>query len=195
MVKVQGNDKGKLQEHDSGKVKEHFVTFNGIRFEEARLDRVALLKGPFRFSQFERANLMGLFVNINHGKVDLDYSRFNEVKCDSKSSANPITYWPCLLVTQDKRDGTQALRLNFLWSTVVTNLKPSDKDKFLCTPSKDLPARVEDKWIEFAGYWLSPTVWPNADGKQLNCPVDSKEATKTEPLQQSHVLSPRKTGK
>lgn len=185
-----------------GKVNDQFVTFNGIRFEEARLDRVALLKGPFRFSQFERTKLMGLFVNINPDKVDLDYSRFNEVQCEaprsqafSESPAKPITYWPCLLVKQDKRNGTRALRLNFLWSTLVTNLKPSDKDKFLCTPNKDLPARIEDKWIEIASYWLSPTGWPTADREQLNCPVDSKEAKEPEPLQQSHVLSPRKTVK
>jgi uncharacterized protein YjbI with pentapeptide repeats len=179
------------------------ASFNGISFADARLDRVALLKGPFRFTQFERANLMGLFVNINPNKVDLDYSRLNEIKCkapakpitNSKTPVKLITYLPCLWVQHDLRDETLPLRLNFLWSTIVTNLKPSYKDMFLCTPDKDLPAWIEDRAIESAGYWLSATGWPTADRKPLNCPVDSKEAEESVPRQQSHVLSPRITAK
>jgi uncharacterized protein YjbI with pentapeptide repeats len=57
----------------------HFP-FNGISFAGARLDRVALLNGPFRFTNFQRATLMSLFLNIGdekkEQKADLDYSTF-----------------------------------------------------------------------------------------------------------------------
>lgn len=174
-------------------------TFNGISFADARLDRVALLKGPFKFTKFERANLMGLFLNINANQVDLDYSRFNEIQCNAPAtettSESSATHkdWPCLLVQQDKRYAP--LRLNLLWSTVVTNLKPSHKDdKFICTPKKDLPSWVEKDAIESAGYWLLPTRWPNAEPILLDCPGNSKESKGSKRPEQSHVLSPEKSG-
>lgn len=126
-------------------------TFNGINFTEARLDRVSLLEGPFRFTQFERANLKGLFLNLD--KADLDYSRFNEIQCkEPAEDKQDKTYSPCLWV---QRGDSSPLHLNLLWSTLVTNLKPIQKDRFLCTPSGDLPASVEDKLVVSAGYWLS----------------------------------------
>jgi hypothetical protein len=68
----------------------HF-TFNGISFADARLDRVALLNGPFRFTHFERATLMGLFLNIGdekkEQKAELDYSTFNEISCKAPNKA------------------------------------------------------------------------------------------------------------
>ena len=88
-----------------------YFSFNGISFADARLDRVALLSGPLRFTQFERAKLMGLFLNISAGKADIDYSRFNEISCIETSRAmdnhkdKPKTnpkYLPCLLVQRDK---------------------------------------------------------------------------------------------
>jgi len=138
-------------------------SFNGISFSEARLDRVSLLKGSFRFSQFERAKLMGLFLNIGVDKADLDYSRFNEIKCDapladtdnSKEKLESVTeYWPCLLV-QPGASSRPPLHLNLLWSTLVTNLEPIKTDSFLCTPTQDLPAWVEEKRVESAGFWLT----------------------------------------
>jgi uncharacterized protein YjbI with pentapeptide repeats len=127
-------------------------TFNGINFTEARLDRVSLLKGPFRFSQFERATLMNLFLDLD--KADLDYSRFNEIQCKVPTDNKPDKpYSPCLWVQRGDRS---PLHLNFLWSTLLTNLKPIEgKDRFLCTPTGDLPASVEDKLVVSAGYWLS----------------------------------------
>jgi uncharacterized protein YjbI with pentapeptide repeats len=126
-------------------------SFNGINFTEARLDRVSLLEGPFRFTQFERANLKGLFLNLD--EADLDYSRFNEIQCkEPAKDKQDKTYSPCLWV--QRGDGSP-LHLNLLWSTLVTNLKPIQKDRFLCTPSGDLPASVEDKLVVSAGYWLS----------------------------------------
>jgi len=141
-------------------------TFNGINFTEARLDRVSLLEGPFRFTQFERANLKGLFLNLD--KADLDYSRFNEIQCkvpppegtvskrniqQQKKSGETKDFSPCLWV---QRGDDNPLHLNFLWSTLLTNLKPIEgKDSFLCTPPGDLPASVEDKLVISAGYWLS----------------------------------------
>jgi uncharacterized protein YjbI with pentapeptide repeats len=142
-------------------------TFNGINFTEARLDRVSLLEGPFRFTQFERANLKGLFLNLD--KADLDYSRFNEIQC--KVPTEDKTYPPCLWV--QRGDGSP-LHLNFLWSTLFTNLKPIEgKDRFLCTPPGDLPASVEDKLVVSADYWLSTQteMKPVAIGKlqKLGC--------------------------
>jgi uncharacterized protein YjbI with pentapeptide repeats len=127
-------------------------TFNGINFTEARLDRVSLLEGPFRFSQFERATLMNLFLDLD--KADLDYSRFNEVQCKVPTKDNPKKrHSPCLWV---QRGDDNPLHLNFLWSTLLTNLKPIEgKDRFLCTPPGDLPASVEDKLVVSAAYWLS----------------------------------------
>jgi len=120
-------------------------TFNGINFTEARLDRVSLLEGPFRFTQFERANLIGLFLNLD--KADLDYSRFNEIQCKV-----PTKDLPCLWV---QRGNDTPLHLNFLWSTLATNLKPIKNDRFLCTLPGDLPASMRDKPVDSTGYWLS----------------------------------------
>jgi uncharacterized protein YjbI with pentapeptide repeats len=137
--------------HKNPEGAEGSFTFNGINFTEARLDRVSLLEGPFRFTQFERANLKGLFLNLD--KADLDYSRFNEIQCkEPAKDKQDKTYSPCLWV--QRGDGSP-LHLNLLWSTLVTNLKPIQKDRFLCTPSGDLPASVEDKLVVSAGYWLS----------------------------------------
>lgn len=163
------------------------LIFNGLSFAEARLDRVALLKGPFRFTNFERATLLGLFLNLDADKVDLDYSRLNEIQCrapsensSSTSRAEP-TDGPCLLVPQNRvEDVNNPLHLNLLWSTLVTNLKPSANDAFLCTPPGDLPAWVEDRPIESAGYWLVPTsMEPSPRAERLPCP-------------ESHLLSPPK---
>ncbi len=174
------------------------ISFNGISFTGARLDRVSLLKGPFRFSQFERAKLMGLFLNIGAGKADLDYSRFNEINCTAPSmmGANyskeqlkdKTQYRPCLLVQRGTSDNTPNLHLNLLWSTLVTNLKPDDKDSFLCTPKQDLPAWVEERRVERAGYWLTPDTWPieKSQLKLLNCPAPNPER----PEQAHHLLSP-----
>ena len=143
----------------------HFP-FNGISFAGARLDRVALLNGPFRFTNFQRATLMSLFLNIGdekkEQKADLDYSTFNEISCKAPNSEK---YMPCLWV---QRDYPKRLNLNLLWSTLETNLKPTKNDAFLCTPRQDLPALVEAtsprqdlsdlvgaKRIESAGHWLS----------------------------------------
>ena len=156
-------------------------SFNGISFTGARLDRVSLLKGPFRFSQFERAKLMGLFLNIGIDKADLDYSRFNEIKCDAprlaetdNSKGKPKSktkYWPCLLV-QPGASFRPPLHLNLLWSTLVTNLEPIENDSFLCTPTQDLPARVEEKRVESAGFWLTPGMGPEKfPPKPLECPA------------------------
>ena len=141
-------------------------TFNGINFTEARLDRVSLLEGPFRFTQFERANLMGLFLNLD--KADLDYSRFNEIQCKvpppsegivSKSniqqqnkSGKTRELSLCLWV---QRVDDNPLHLNLLWSTLATNLKPIKNDRFLCTLPGDLPASMRDKPVDSTGYWLS----------------------------------------
>jgi len=178
------------------------ISFNGISFTGARLDRVSLLKGPFRFSQFERANLMGLFLNIGVGKTDLDYSRFNEINCTAPSMMeakyskeqlkDKTQYRPCLLVQRGKSDNNPTLHLNLLWSTLVTNLKPVDKDSFLCTPKQDLPAWVEQRRVERAGYWLTPDTWPNEKSqlKLLNCPAPNPER----PEQAHHLLSSSQSG-
>ena len=187
-----------------------YFSFNGISFADARLDRVALLSGPFRFTQFERAKLMGLFLNISAGKADIDYSRFNEISCietsramdnhkdkpKDKSKTNP-KYLPCLLVQRDK--GFPApLQLNLLWSTLVTNLEPSEKDSFLCTPTQDLPAWVEGKRIESADYWLStkstkstkPTKMKPSDGPELEL-LDCPALDDQDPKKRHHVLQPK----
>jgi len=152
--------------------------FNGISFTGARLDRVSLLKGPFRFSQFERAQLMGLFLNIGVDKTDLDYSRFNEINCEATAIVNTGNskgqpkYWPCLLVRHGTSDPNEPLHLNLLWSTLVTNLKPIGDDSFLCTPKEDLPAWVEGKRLDNAGFWLTPGMGPEKfPPKQLDCPA------------------------
>jgi uncharacterized protein YjbI with pentapeptide repeats len=154
-------------------------SFNGISFTGARLDRVSLLKGPFRFSQFERAKLMGLFLNIGVNKADLDYSRFNEIKCDAppvedtENSKEQSKYWPCLLVRRGENDPKKPLHLNLLWSNLVTNLNPIGYDSFLCTPKEDLPAWVEEKRVENAGFWLTPGMEPSEKSqlKLLDCPA------------------------
>jgi uncharacterized protein YjbI with pentapeptide repeats len=155
-------------------------SFNGISFTGARLDRVSLLKGPFRFSQFERAQLMGLFLNIGVNKADLDYSRFNEINCeatamvDTENSKGQPKYWPCLLVRRGTSDPNEPLHLNLLWSTLVTNLKPIGDDSFLCTPKDDLAAWVEGKRVDNAGFWLTPGMGPEPEKiplKQLDCPA------------------------
>jgi uncharacterized protein YjbI with pentapeptide repeats len=154
-------------------------SFNGISFTGARLDRVSLLKGPFRFSQFERAKLMGLFLNIGVNKADLDYSRFNEIKCDAppvedtENSKEQSKYWPCLLVRRGENDPKKPLHLNLLWSNLVTNLNPIGYDSFLCTPKEDLPAWVEEKRVENAGFWLTPGMGPSEKSqlKLLDCPA------------------------
>lgn len=143
-------------------------TFNGISFQEARLNRVALLSGPFRFTQFERADLIKLFLNIgtskNASKADLDYSMFNEINC--KLGKDPTKDRPCLSVTQEAGERQQPLRLNFLWSTISTNLKPSKKDRFLCTPAEDLPAWFEGRMFQSARYMLHQT---GKSPTQLRC--------------------------
>lgn len=169
------------------------LSTNGISFADARLDRVALLQGPFRFTQFERAQLMGLFLNINKNQVDLDYSRFNEIKCnapalnrssDIQSTPNNP---PCLLVQQDQR--VDPLRLNVLWSTLVTNLEPLNQgDRFICTPQEDLPAWVGEKPIESAGFWVLPIDQPNTKPKQLKCPGDLSGS------KSHHLLEPATLG-
>lgn len=137
-------------------------SMNGISFKDARLDRVAFLKGPFKFTQFERANLMGLFLNMNPGQAELDYSRFNEIRCSEKNRS-------CLVVQQDKR--VDPLRLNFLWSKVVTNLQPFQKDdKFICTPPGDLPAWVGDHEITNADYRVLLANRGKVISKLLTCP-------------------------
>ncbi len=172
-------------------------SFNGISFTGARLDRVSLLKGPFRFSQFERAKLMGLFLNIGAGKADLDYSRFNEINCTAPSTMeansskeqlkDETQYQPCLLVQRGTNVNPPSLHLNFLWSTLVTNLKPVGKDSFLCTPKQDLPAWVEERRVESAGYWLTPDMEPREKSqlKPVNCPGPNPER----PEQAHHLLS------
>jgi len=126
-------------------------TFNGMNFEEARLNRVALLKGPFRFTQFKRADLIKLFLNIGASNgtntADLDYSMLSEIECKNKDQ-------PCLLVPEGAGQRQQPLRLNFLWSTIITNLKPTEQDRFLCTPAEDLPAWVEGRMFQSADYRL-----------------------------------------
>lgn len=177
----------------------HF-SFNGISFTEARLDRVSLLKGPFKFSQFERAKLMGLFLNIGVDKADLDYSRFNEINCkappvpvameDFKVSPGVTTkYRPCLLVSREDRN-ISPLHLNLLWSNLVTNLNPIGHDSFLCTPKEDLPAWVEEKRVENAGFWLTPGMGPSEESqlKPLDCPA----ANDPEPNNSNYPKSNRK---
>jgi uncharacterized protein YjbI with pentapeptide repeats len=147
-------------------------SFNGISFTGARLDRVSLLKGPFRFTHFERAKLLGLFLDIGTNKADLDYSRFNEIQCAAPTKSNPAKQnWPCLWV--NRGNPGHHLHLNLLWSTVVTNLKHTDEDRLLCSPPADLPAWIEDKRVTSAGYWLTTTseMKPNAIDKpiELKC--------------------------
>jgi uncharacterized protein YjbI with pentapeptide repeats len=167
-------------------------SFNNISFKDARLDRVALLKGPFRFSHFERADLMGLFINVNQDMVDLNYSRFNEIICkfpkDSTSKKPIVRYFPCLLVQQDLR--LAPLNLNFLWSTLITNLKPISNDRFLCTPPTDLPAVIEKKRIESSNYWLTPAVAPVQTADQLKCPAASGNTDLSHVLSQSIMTPP-----
>lgn len=178
------------------------LSFNGVSFTGARLDRVSLLKGPFRFSQFERAKLLGLFLNIGAGKADLNYSRFNEINCRAPSMMeannskeqlkNKTQYRPCLIVQRETIGNTPTLHLNLLWSTLVTNLKPVGNDSFLCTPKQDLPAWVEERRVESAGYWLTPDTWPieKSQLKLLNCPAPNPER----PEQAHHLLSPSQSG-
>jgi len=172
-------------------INEKTFTYNGINFAEARLDRVSLLEGPFRFTQFERANLKGLYLDLEN--ADLDYSRFNEIKCDAPNAQAKDTdpklkiqqnngtkkpqYPPCLWVQRDRNH--KPLHLNFLWSTLVTNLKPIKKDSFLCTPPTDLPASVEDKQVVSTGYWLTTKTKMNSNARdkstidkpiELECP-------------------------
>jgi hypothetical protein len=155
----------------------HSLSFHGISFADSRLDRVALLKGPFSFTQFERAELMGLFVNINDSHVNLDFSRFTEIECET-------THRPCLRVQQDTR--TKPLRLNLLWSKLVTDLRPKDDDKFICSPSTDVPAWVAGKLIKSSGYWVWPPM-PNDKHEPLECPGNSSPGISEGP-KQSHVL-------
>ena len=191
----------------------HF-TFNGISFADARLDRVALLTGPFRFTNFERATLMGLFLNIGdekkEQKAELDYSTFNEISCkapnkapdddkdnkakkgDKEKKANkdkPLSkeYMPCLWV---QRSYHEPLRLSLLWSNLVTNLKPIKNDAFLCTPLRELPALVGATRIKSAVYWLS-TKMESSYGPELKpfeCPaLDDQVLDKPH-----HLLQPKK---
>jgi len=156
-------------------------SFNGISFTGARLDRVSLLKGPFRFSQFERANLMGLFLNIGTDKADLDYSRFNEINC---KIIEP-TYSPCLWVHR-RPEKPDPLHLNLLWSTIATNLRPTNEDRFLCTPPGDLPAWIDNKRVDLAGYWLTKETKMNSNAKEnpieLECPTTHLLSTKAKLL-------------
>jgi uncharacterized protein YjbI with pentapeptide repeats len=160
---------------------EQLNTFNGISFTEARLDRVSLVKGPFRFSQFERAKLMGLFLNIGTDKADLDYSRFNEINC---KLIEP-TYSPCLWVHR-RPEKPDPLHLNLLWSTIVTNLRPTNEDGFLCTPPGDLPAWIDNKRVDLAGYWLTKETKMNSNAKEnpieLECPTTHLLSTKAKLL-------------
>jgi hypothetical protein len=175
--------------------------FNGISFAGARLDRVALLNGSFRFTNFQRATLMTLFLNIGdekkEQKADLDYSTFNEISCKAPNSEK---YMSCLWV---QRDYPKDLNLNLLWSTLVTNLKPTKNDAFLCTPRQDLPALVEAtsprqdlsdlvgaKRVESADYWPS-TRMESSDGPELEalgCPAFYDQ----NPKKRHHLLQPKK---
>jgi uncharacterized protein YjbI with pentapeptide repeats len=193
----------------------HF-TFNGISFADARLDRVALLTGPFRFTNFERATLMGLFLNIGdekkEQKAELDYSKFNEISCnapnkapdddkdnkakkgDKEKKANkdkPLSkeYMPCLWVQRSYHE-PKPLRLSLLWSNLATNLEPIKNDAFLCTPLRELPALVGATRIKSAVYWLS-TKMESSYGPELKpfeCPaLDDQVLDKPH-----HLLQPKK---
>jgi uncharacterized protein YjbI with pentapeptide repeats len=180
-------------------------SYNGISFTEARLDRISLLKGPFRFSQFERAKLLGLYLNIGAEKADLDYSRFNEIECKEPAIKKGETIAhsddrPCLLVQRDANANTTLppLHLNLLWSTLTTNLNPAKNDSFLCTPNEDLPAWVEEKRVESASYWLA-----TGNGRyhlqRLDCPAtnyrEPNNSKYPEPERRwHHVLSPSQSG-
>lgn len=174
------------------------LSFNGISFVGARLDRVALLKGSFRFSQFERADLSELVLNLNADRADLDYSMFNEIQCKlpagNRTARSPETALlrPCLLVPQGTPERKRPLRLNLLWSTLVTNLQPSKQDRFLCTPRQDLPAWVEGRLFEAAPYWLSKTREPTPRPTLLDCPGDAHNpnGSKRPPPPPSHLLLP-----
>jgi uncharacterized protein YjbI with pentapeptide repeats len=174
-----GNDKSEVEKYPA------LFIFNGISFAEARLDRVALLKGSFKFTQFERADLMGLFLNIGVKNADIDYSRFNEIRCmppseatnnhKNKSKDNSKSL-PCLWVYRDAGGSDpDPLHLNFLWSTLVANLEPTEKDSFLCTPEQDLPAWVEGERIESAAYQLL------TKSNRSTKPTESIKSTKMEP--------------